>query len=72
VSVTGDVGVGVYSVETIHHRKGYTISSENRSRGGVDMTIDDAIGGTGDGRPIALTVHVSAGQLEIDRMEAAA
>ena len=69
VTVTGDVGVGVYTVDTIHHRSRYTsYKVEDHSRGGVDMTIDEAIEGTGGGRPITLTVHVSAGQLEIDRM----
>jgi phage shock protein PspC (stress-responsive transcriptional regulator) len=72
VSIDGDVGVGVYRVSTVHPRKWYLVAHEDRSRGGVDMTIDDAIDGTGSGRPIALTVHVSAGQLEIDRMEDAA
>ena len=70
VSVTGEVGVGVYSVNTIHRVRYGTIKRDDRSRGGVDMTIDDAIDGTGGGRPIALTLHVSAGQLQIDRMEA--
>jgi phage shock protein PspC (stress-responsive transcriptional regulator) len=69
VSVTGEVGVGLYRVGTVHQRKGYTIEHEDRSRGGVDLSIDDAIDGAGAGRPIALSVHVSAGQLEIDRME---
>ena len=66
--VTGDVGVGGYSVATIRRRKYYWVDVSRRTRGGVDMTIDESIEGTGGDRPIKLSVHTSAGEVEIDRV----
>jgi hypothetical protein len=65
VTVTGDIGVGSYRVEKIHHRRRYTFDTGGASRGGVDMAIDQTFPGTGGGRPIALDVHVSVGDLVI-------
>jgi hypothetical protein len=71
VSVTGDVGVGVYRVVGLQPRKHYLIARDERSRGGVDLTIDDTIEGTGPDRPIQLSVHASAGEVRIERMTSA-
>jgi len=68
LTVTGDVGVGGYSVATIRRRKYYWVDVSRRTRGGVDMTIDESIEGTGGDRPIKLSVHTSAGEVEIDRV----
>jgi phage shock protein PspC (stress-responsive transcriptional regulator) len=68
VVVTGDVGVGQYTVSTVRQRRYYSIATNQHSRGGVDLTIDDAIQGAGDARPITLSVHASAGEIRIDRV----
>ncbi|TMK37100.1 MAG: PspC domain-containing protein [Actinobacteria bacterium] len=68
LSVTGDVGVGGYSVATIRRRKYFWVDVSRRTRGGVDMTIDESIEGRGGGRPIMLSVHTSVGEIEIDRV----
>jgi phage shock protein PspC (stress-responsive transcriptional regulator) len=65
VVVTGDVGVGTYSVGRLEHRKRYSFSVEERSRGGVDLALDEEMPGVG--RTIDLAVHVSVGQLRILR-----
>jgi hypothetical protein len=71
VSVTGDVGVGVYRVVALQRRRHYLIARDERSRGGVDLTIVDTIRGTGADRPIQLSVHASAGEVRIERMTSA-
>jgi phage shock protein PspC (stress-responsive transcriptional regulator) len=71
VSVTGDVGVGVYRVVALQRRRHYLIARDEGSRGGVDLTIDDTIQGTGADRPIQLSVHASAGEVRIERMTSA-
>jgi phage shock protein PspC (stress-responsive transcriptional regulator) len=71
VSVTGDVGIGTYRVVGLQHRKHYLIGRDERSRGGVDLAIDDTIEGTAADRPIQLSVHASAGEVRIERMTSA-
>lgn len=68
VSVTGDVGIGTYQVVGLERRKHYLVYRDERSRGGVDLTIDDTIEGPGADRPIQLSVHASAGEVRIERM----
>jgi phage shock protein PspC (stress-responsive transcriptional regulator) len=68
VSVTGDVGIGTYQVVGLERRKHYLVYRDERSRGGVDLTIDDTIEGRGADRPIQLSVHASAGEVRIERM----
>ncbi len=71
VSVTGDVGIGTYRVVGLEHRKHDVVYRNERSRGGVDLAIDDTIEGTGADRPIQLSLHASAGEVRIERMTSA-
>jgi hypothetical protein len=71
VLVTGDIGIGTYRVVGLERRKHYFVDRDERSRGGVDLTIDDTIDGTGADRPIQLSVHASAGEVSIERMTGA-
>ena len=71
VAVTGDVGIGTYRVVGLQRRKHYFLYRGERSRGGVDLTIDDTIEGTSADRPIQLSVHASAGEVRIERMTGA-
>jgi len=68
VAVTGDVGIGTYRVVGLQRRKHYFLYRGERSRGGVDLTIDDTIEGTSADRPIQLSVHASAGEVRIERV----
>jgi phage shock protein PspC (stress-responsive transcriptional regulator) len=67
VHVSGDVGVGTYSVGAVQHFKRYSVESVGHSRGGVDMSIDETLQGRSGGPTIDLAVHVSVGQLQIVR-----
>ena len=71
VAVTGDVGIGTYRVVGLQRRKHYFLYRGERSRGGVDLTIDDTIEGTSADRPIELSVHASVGEVRIERMTGA-
>ena len=71
VSVTGDVGIGTYRVVGLERRNHYLIARDERSRGGMDLTIDDTIEGMAADRPIQLWVHASAGEVRIERMTSA-